>query len=155
MYKRQVYGPRTIPTAAFSDTLFSLMSWRTGCRYRIFGALYENAEEKAYIFNAADAEVYIKSYLVTEEIDSDTTIPESEQADIIRAVPEAWTRSFGVPFYLRERSIHELENQSEQDWKLYIEGQLFSTGRPLNMTSYEELRQYIRQELSAAPVKEG
>lgn len=84
-----------------------------------------------------------------------TTIPESEQADIIRAVPEAWTRSFGVPFYLRERSIHELENQSEQDWKLYIEGQLFSTGRPLNMTSYEELRQYIRQELSAAPVKEG
>ena len=110
---------------------------------------------KAYIFNAADAEVYIKSYLVTEEIDSDTTIPESEQADIIRAVPEAWTRSFGVPFYLRERSIHELENQSEQDWKLYIEGQLFSTGRPLNMTSYEELRQYIRQELSAAPVKEG
>ena len=71
------------------------------------------------------------------------------------AVPEAWTRSFGVPFYLRERSIHELENQSEQDWKLYIEGQLFSTGRPLNMTSYEELRQYIRQELSAAPVKEG
>lgn len=150
-----VYGPRTIPTAAFSGTLFSLMSWRTGCRYRIFGALYENAEEKAYIFNAADAEVYIKSYLVTEEIDSDTTIPESEQADIIRAVPEAWTRSFGVPFYLRERSIHELENQSEQDWKLYIEGQLFSTGRPLNMTSYEELRQYIRQELSAAPVKEG
>ena len=131
------------------------MSWRTGCRYRIFGALYENAEEKAYIFNAADAEVYIKSYLVTEEIDSDTTIPESEQADIIRAVPEAWTRSFGVPFYLRERSIHELENQSEQDWKLYIEGQLFSTGRPLNMTSYEELRQYIRQELSTAPVKEG
>ena len=72
-----------------------------------------------------------------------------------KLVPEAWTRSFGVPFYLRERSIHELENQSEQDWKLYIEGQLFSTGRPLNMTSYEELRQYIRQELSAAPVKEG
>lgn len=150
-----VNGPRVIPTTAFSDTLISLMSWRTGCRYRIIGSLYESADEKAYIFDANDAEVYIKSYLVAEGIDPDSSIPETNQADIVRAVPEAWTRSFGVPFYLRERTIRELENQSEQDWKLYIEGQLFSTGRPLNVTSYDELRRYIKHELSSIVVEEG
>jgi hypothetical protein len=65
----------------------------------------------------------------------------------IRAVPEAWTANFGKDYYWEEHSLAELAAQSESEWKLRLEGQLFETGTKLNVTSFEELRSYIKQEL--------
>ena len=62
--------------------------------------------------------------------------------------------SFGKPYYFHERSVEELENQSELDWQLRIQGQLFETGKRINVTPFEELRKYIRQELSGISLEE-
>ena len=57
----------------------------------------------------------------------------------------------GRQFYLHELDMSTLEAQSEADWKLRLEGQLFETGKRLNVTGFDELRQYIRDSLS--PIK--
>ena len=72
----------------------------------------------------------------------------------IRAVPQEWTYSFGIPFYIHELSLSALAEQSEQDWKLRMEGQLFETGKKINVTPFAELRDYIRQELSSITILE-
>lgn len=63
---------------------------------------------------------------------------------------QEWTRSFGKQFYIHEQSLAALESQSEADWMLRLEGQLFETGKRPNVTPFEELRQYIKQELQAS-----
>ena len=72
----------------------------------------------------------------------------------IRAIPEEWTTTFGKQFYLHEQSLSALENQSEADWMLRLEGQLFETGKKPNVTGFDELRKYIRQELSGVTLQE-
>ena len=37
----KVYHPRLIPTAAFSDTLFSLFGWNKDYKYRIIGSIID------------------------------------------------------------------------------------------------------------------
>ena len=65
----------------------------------------------------------------------------------VRAIPEQWIKSFGTQFYLHDKTISELVAQSEPDWKLRSEGQLFETGKKLNVTDFEELRKYIKEQL--------
>ena len=65
----------------------------------------------------------------------------------VRAIREEWTTGFGTPFYLHERSASEIANQSEQDWKLFITGKLYETGKKLDVTPYSTLKSYIQQEL--------
>ena len=62
--------------------------------------------------------------------------------------------SFGKSFYIHEQSLEALARQSEAEWKLRIEGQLFETGKKVSVTSFEELRQYIQQELSDVTMEE-
>ena len=50
----------------------------------------------------------------------------------IRAIPDSWTSSFGKQFYAQEKSVTELQRQSEEDWMLRLEGQLFETGNKLH-----------------------
>lgn len=72
----------------------------------------------------------------------------------IRAIPKEWTENFGKPFYVHEQSLEALARQSEAEWKLRIEGQLFETGKKVSVTSFDELRQYIQQELSDVTLEE-
>ena len=65
----------------------------------------------------------------------------------MRAIPESWTSNFGKQYYLHEQTLEELNSQSEADWKLRIEGQLIETGKKINVTSFDELQNYIKQEL--------
>ena len=41
----------------------------------------------------------------------------------------------------------DLARQTREQWKIRIEGQLFNSGRRLNITPYEELRAFIAEEL--------
>ena len=63
--------------------------------------------------------------------------------------------SFGMDFYLHELSLAALEGQSEQDWKLRLEGRLFETGKKMNITSFEVLRDYIKTELNGITIEEA
>ena len=150
--KRSSFEPKHITITAFYDTLFSLFGWNTDYRYRITGTLYEDGSEIAYIFDTANSEAFLKPHLVPKGImdsdgDNSTYQPLTPYGKRIRAIPEAWTNNFGKEYYLHEQTLAELEAQSEADWKLRLEGQLVETGKRINVTSFDELRTYIKQEL--------
>lgn len=44
------------------------------------------------------------------------------------------------------------ELQSEDAWKLWLEGQLFETGEKLRVTQFDEMQRFIAEQL--APIKQ-
>lgn len=146
--------PKAISTAAFRSTIYSLMGWNQDYKYRILGTLYEQGSELAYIFDAADSEVFFRSNAlpvkdIVESGNGNVSIqPFLPSGKRIRAVPKEWVETFGKPFYVHEMSLSALAEQDEQDWKLRMQGQLFETGKKLDVTPFHELRSFIRQELS-------
>ena len=152
------YTPREVPAAAFYDTIFSIFEWNKDYKYRIIGSLYEQDGELAYIFDAADSEAFVQSFMLPapEASGEDTSdlLPVTPSGKRIRAIPEEWTNTFGKDFYEHELSLAALESQSEQDWKLRLEGRLFETGRKINVTGFDELRSYIKAELRGLTLQE-
>ena len=112
----------------------------------------------AYIFDAANSEAFLKPYVIyssaSNENGQSKIRPMQSSGKRVRAIPEAWTHSFGNAFYTQERSLQELEGQNEHDWKLRLEGELYQTGTQLNVTSFDELRDYIQKELSGITLQE-
>lgn len=147
------YLPKTISASAFSDTIFSIFGWNTECKYRIIGSLYEEGNQIAYIFDTDNSEIFFKSYVLTSqeanEAGGKTGIqPYTPSGKRIRAIPQEWTNSFGKPYYQHEQTLAALAAQSEADWQIRMEGQLVETGRKINVTGFEDLKQYINQELN-------
>ena len=155
----RIYYPRDIPSAAFFETLYAIFGWNTDYKYRIIGTMLEQDGEIAYVFNASNSEAFFKPYVLPSEEQSEdgsaSLQPFTPIGKRIRAIPEEWTKTFGRQFYEHERKISEIESQSEQDWKLRLEGRLFETGEKLNVTGFEELRTYIKQELSTINIEEA
>lgn len=149
----KVYYSRQISTAAFNDTLFSIFGWNTDCRYRIIGSLYEKDNEIAYIFDTTNSEAFFKSYVLTSQEAAEAggkgkVQPYTPSRNRIRAIPKEWTVNFGKPYYLHEQTLAALASQSESDWQIRMEGQLFESGKQIRVTAFEELQTYIKQELN-------
>ena len=142
---------REIPSAAFSDTVFSLFGWNTDCKYRMTGVLCEGEGEHAYIFDVADSEAFFKSYILPSKESGEggagSVQPFMPVGKHIRAIPEQWTNTFGKEFYLHEQPLSDLASLTKSDWELQMKGQLFETGKKLNVTGFDELKQYIKSEL--------
>lgn len=146
-----VYHPKRIACTAFMDTLYELFGWNPDLKYRAYGTLYENGNECAYIFPVDEAEAFIKPLMLAKGASDDlaTAIePLAMSGRRVRAVPEAWLSSFGKQYYLHRNTYSSVDTQSEEDWKIRMEGQLFECGDKLCVTGYEELKSYITQELS-------
>lgn len=145
------YQPRDIAGAAYVETLFQLFGWSPDLKYRIAGALFQTETESAYIFDVNDAEAFIKSYLLSgpksTEQAKEPVQPLSVSGKRVRAVPEEWIGSFGKQYYLHQQSFPPVCDQSEEDWKIRMEGQLYETGQKLRVTRFDVLRDYICQEL--------
>ena len=145
------YQPRDIAGAAYVETLFQLFGWSPDLKYRIAGALFQTETESAYIFDVNDAEAFIKSYLLSgsksTEQAKEPVQPLSVSGKRVRAVPEGWIGSFGKQYYLHQQSFPPVCDQSEEDWKIRMEGQLYETGQKLRVTGFDVLRDYICQEL--------
>ena len=145
------YQPRDIAGAAYVETLFQLFGWSPDLKYRIAGALFQTETESAYIFDVNDAEAFIKSYLLSgsksTEQAKEPVQPLSISGKRVRAVPEEWIGSFGKQYYLHQKSFPPVCDQSEEDWKIRMEGQLYETGQKLRVTGFDVLRDYICQEL--------
>lgn len=147
------YLPKTISASAFSDTIFSIFGWNTECKYRIIGSLYEEGNQIAYIFDTDNSEIFFKSYVLTSQEATKAggksgIQPYTPSGKRIRAIPQEWTNSFGKPYYQHEQTLAALAAQSEADWQIRMEGQLVETGRKINVTGFEDLKQYINQELN-------
>ncbi|MCB5940305.1 recombinase family protein [bacterium 210820-DFI.6.52] len=144
------YQPREIAGAAYMETLFQLFGWSQDLKYRIAGRLFQSHSESAYIFDINDAEAFIKSYLLSsqpgESGAADAMQPLSTSGKRVRAVPEEWIGSFGKQYYIHQHSFPPVYEQSEEDWKIRMEGQLYEIGQKLHVTGFDVLRDYIRQE---------
>lgn len=152
------FYPRDIAASAFSGTLFALFGWVPRYKYQITGTRWRKGDELAYIFDAADAEALIRPGAIsnTETAPRDVTLqPLASTGKHIRAIPKEWTTSFGKQFYLYEQDAAALERQSEEDWKLRLEGRLFEAGKKLNVTGFEKLKTFIQQELGTIELQEG
>ena len=156
---QKTYLPKDISSAAFSNTIFSIFGWNPDCKYRIIGTLFEEGGEIAYIFDSTDSEAFFKSYVLssqeaTEAGGKASIQPYTPAGKRIRAIPQEWTDSFGKPFYLHEQTFAALDSQSEADWQIRMEGQLYETGKKINVTSFEELRTYIKKEINGLTPQE-
>ena len=140
-----VFTPREIASGAFYSTLVSLMGWSQSLKYKIMGNLFKNGKEKAYIFSALETEAYVKSYLV--ESGEGTVTPLFSTGKHVKAVPEQWANGFGFQYYERQHVYCHPSLQSEADWKIRMEGELFETGKALNITPYDKLQEFVTQEL--------
>lgn len=147
-----IYYPKDISGAAFIDALYELFGWNSDFKYRISGSLYQKDNEVLYLFRMNDAEVFIKPYLLAGKGDAENQNsaikPLSVSGKRVRAVPEEWTGSFGNQYYLHQHIFPPIESQSENDWKIRMEGQLFETGEKIHVTGFDELRRFINLELS-------
>ena len=146
------FVPKDIAGAAYYDTLFELFGWNTNCKYRIIGSLFEHDNEPAYIFDTENSEAFFNPTVLNQH-DPGSGAPAAAQpltplGKRIRAVPAEWTTSFGQQYYLHERPLAELANQSKNDWKLHIEGRLFESGNRLHVTDFDVLKSYISSELN-------
>ncbi len=154
-----IYYPRDVHITAFRDTLYELFGWNPDYKYRVLGTHYQSGQESVVLFNCEEAEVFFKPYMIGDQGSTDgssTSVqPLARSGSRVRAIPEAWTSSFGKQYYLHRHVNSSLEAQSEEDWKIRMEGQLFETGEKLRVTGFEELRSFIASELSRGSLPEG
>jgi DNA invertase Pin-like site-specific DNA recombinase len=154
-----IYYPKTVSCAAYIDTLFQIFGWNSDFKYRVAGTFFQKENEAVYLFNINDAEAFIKPYLMTGSAEAD--FPEEEVKPLsvsgtrVRAVPQEWMSSFGNQYYLHQHIFPPVESQSENDWKIRLEGQLYETGKKINVTGFDELKSFITQELSRSEMEEN
>ncbi len=151
-----VYTPKQVSMAAFSDTLFALMGWKKTYRYRILGELLEQDGQLAYVFKGCNAVAYLSSRTFSDPVrDGDAFQPLTRRGHMVRAIPAQWTASFGKPFYEHDQTIKDLARQTETDWKIRIQGTLYTGENRLNVTGFDELREYIQAALSGTSYLEA
>ncbi len=139
--------PRTISTAAFSGTLFSLLGWDEDHKYRLRGTALKSGNEEALLFAATDASVLIRKDRLEAELDPEEEFtPLETSGKRVVAVPEQMARAFGKNYY-EEKSMEELIRQTPEEWKISLEGRLFNTGIHLKITPYEDIKAFIQKEL--------
>ena len=150
--KAGIYQPRDIPAAAFFNTVYTIFGWNLDYKYKIKGDIFQDGKETVYIFDTEDAEIFFKSYMLpTQEYanNEDVSIqPLTPSGTRIRAIPKEWADTFGDQYYIQSKTIEELKNQKEKEWKLRLEGQLYDTGKKMNITPFEELKAYIDEQLN-------
>lgn len=138
---------RSIPSTAFSETLFALLGWDEDHKYRLRGMHLKGGKEEAMLFAAADASVLIRKDILTAEMDPEEEFtPLETSGKRVVGVPEEMAHAFGKNFY-EEKSMTELIRQTAEEWKISMEGRLFNTGTKLNITPYEDIKAFIQQEL--------
>jgi len=145
------YYPKDVPCAAFGNTIFELFQWLPEHKYRVSGTLLESEGQAIYLFDLSEPDVFIKQYMAVGSDSGEAKITPASPLTVsgkrVRAIPKEWADSFGNQYYLHQLSSSTVYSQDEEEWKLRMEGQLFDTGRKLNVTSFEELKQFIHQEL--------
>ena len=154
------YYTKDIPCSAFGDTLFKLLDWGTEYKFKVYGRYIESEGESVFLFDLSEPEIFIQSYLM---MGADTTAggghgglsPLSISGKRIRAVPKKLADRFGSDFFSHRLTSSSMEPQSEDAWKLWLEGQLFETGEKLQVTKFDEMQRFIIDQLSSAKPKEG
>ena len=136
-----------ISCRAYIDRIFELFDWKRDYKYKLYGCVYRDGKNAACIFSDIDSVVYIKQedYLATGGVEA-TGQNLLHPGSRICAVPGGLGGSFGNEYYV-EKSLRELKDLTSEQWRTRMDGRICNTGDRLKVTSYEELREFIKEEL--------
>ena len=139
--------PKIIACKAFIGTLFDLFGWKENRGYKLYGRIYRDGTNSAAIFNDLDASVFInkEEYLSVTGVDASGLLTENA-GKTIRAVKGDLGHCFGTDYYV-EKSRRELTDLTKEQWQTRLEGQMCTTKDKLNVTSYDDLRAFIRKQM--------
>jgi hypothetical protein len=137
---------RSISCKAFIETLFQIFDWELDYKYKLFGSVHTEGKESACIFTTTDAGVYIKKeQIISAGIDASGQFL-SQSGKRVRGFAGDVGKRLGQDYYV-EKTMQEMVRQTREQWQTRIEGRMCTTWEKLKVTPYEELRDYIRQEL--------
>lgn len=138
--------PRSIGCKAYIDTLFEIFGWKQKYKYKLYGSIYRDGKDAACIFTMTDASVYIeKEQILAAGVEVQGKLL-NQSGKRIRACVGNMGNLFGKDYYAA-KTMQEMLLQTREEWQTRIEGQLCSANEKLNVTPYEELQSFIRQEL--------
>ena len=139
--------PRTIACQAYIKTLYEIFGWDFDFKYKLYGVVYHDGKDTACVFSDIDASVFIdkEQYLSAEGIDASGQLL-SQSGSRIRALSGNFENGVGKDYYV-EMSMNEIAHLTKEQWQTRIEGQLCGSKDKLNVTPYEDLRAFIKEEL--------
>lgn len=99
--KSGISFPRGISGTAFLSTLYSLLSWKDDCRYRITGIKRGKGNDAILLFNLTEPEIFIPNDTVSSLPESDTSVKPFTDSNRrnVRAYPPDWADTFGSNYY--------------------------------------------------------
>lgn len=137
---------RGVGCAAFGGVMAGLLGYEDYEKYKIYGRIYRDSNTAVCIFTKYDSCVYInKEQYLSSAVEVTGQIL-NKAGKCIKAVAGIPGHSFGEDYYV-EMSRRDLTFLTKEQWKTRIEGQLCAAGDKLNVTSYEELREFIKEQL--------
>ena len=135
--------PRPIACKAYIETLFQIFEWNMDYRYKLYGCVYREGDEAACVFSDSDAGVYIgKEELLSADVMRGKLLNASGTR--IRAVTGDLGHRFGES-YAEDRDRRS--RLSKEAWQTRIAARMCEPLEKLHVTPYDQLREFIRQEL--------
>ena len=142
--------PRPVACKAYIETLFQIFEWNIDYKYKLYGCVYREGDEAACVFSDSDAGVYIRKeeFLSANEVQGKLL---NSSGMRIRAVSRELGNRFGES-YVEDRNRTITLTQGE--WQTRMEARICEPLEKLNITPYEELREFILKELGEELFKE-
>lgn len=138
---------RQVACKAYIGTLYQIFGWDTDFKYKLYGVIYHDGKYSACIFSDLNSSVLIDKdqYMYAEGVDASGQLL-NRSGKHVRALSGDFGNALGKKYY-EEMSMNEITHLTKQQWQTMIEGRLCCTKDKLNVTPYDELRAFIKEEL--------
>ncbi len=137
---------RGVACKAFIGTLYGIFGWKEDRKYKLYGRVYHDGKASAAVFTEIGASVYIRKEEYFSESGTEAAGQIASSGKCIRAVTGDLGHNFGTDYYV-EKSRRELTELTKEQWLTRIEGQMCAPKDKLNITSYDTLREFIKEQL--------
>ena len=139
---------RSVGCRAFIGTIYEIFGWKPSYKYKLYGRIYREGKNSVCVFSNCDSSIYIKKEeFLSSEAGAGTGRLLNQSGKCVRAMAWSPGSSVGEAYYV-EKSREELVRLTHDQWQTRLEGQMCCTsGERLKVTSYEKLRQFIKDEL--------
>ena len=136
--------PRNINGTAFLKTVYQILGWNQGCKYRIQGVRKQQGDQTVILFDLNEPELLVPKSKVSPSSDvSDADIRPyvSEKCSVV-AFPAEWNDEFGSDVY-----VHKEHPNEELDRKRWQSGKedTYSAFPMDNVTSTDTAAAHIKQ----------
>ena len=137
---------RGIACKAYIRTIFDIFEWNTDYRYKLYGCIYRDGKNSACVHSNLDSSVLIRKddYFSITGIDVSGQLL-NQTGKYVKGFPTSSNQGFNG--YYVDKSHREISGLTRDQWQTHLEGIACMTEERLNITPYEEIRRFIREEL--------